>query len=516
MKNKSDIIFLILLVLLVTPAIFGLIHSGFPLTDDGNWMVIRFSSFYEELRNGQFPVRFLTRLNNGYGYPVADFLYPLFMYIGAPIKAIGFSFVDSIKIIMAGSFIFSGIFTFLWLRKLFNNLPSLVGAIVYVYFPYHLWDVYKRGSIGEALAFTIIPFILWQVERKSLLWSSIGISFLILSHNTLAILFLFLVIVYMFLDLLIAKKRNKLLIDYIIILGSGIGISAFFWIPAIFDLRYTVFSDTKISNWSEYFSNLNLIGWSTIFITLLTFALVIFRKIDIKKHRLSVLMFLIGVISVFLASSFSYLLWNFLPVSFIQFPFRLLSLSVVCFSFLACFVVSVFSDWKKIFCAILIIFFSIISAEKFIFPVNYQNFPDTFYSTNQDTTTVRNEYMPKWVRQIPETRYEKKIEIVKGKGEIANLKDKGTKISFSIDSKELTTVQINTVYFPGWNVKLNGEGAEILKDNIEGLIQFKVNRGFYSVVAEFRETNIRLISDAISLASFLAIGLFAIKAKMQT
>src|SRR2546421_9202065 len=37
------------------------------------------------LRHGQFPVRFLPRLNHGYGYPVADFLYPLFMYIGVPL-----------------------------------------------------------------------------------------------------------------------------------------------------------------------------------------------------------------------------------------------------------------------------------------------------------------------------------------------------------------------------------------------------------------------------------------------
>ena len=82
MKTKSNLFFLILVSLLTIPAIVGLLHPGFFVTDDGNWMIIRFSAFYETLRSGQFPVRFLYRLNNSYGYPVADFLYPLFMYLG--------------------------------------------------------------------------------------------------------------------------------------------------------------------------------------------------------------------------------------------------------------------------------------------------------------------------------------------------------------------------------------------------------------------------------------------------
>src|SRR3989304_8256280 len=91
--------FLLLALVITIPAVIGLIHQGFPLTDDGNWMVIRFSAFYEVLRSGEFPVRFLTRLNNGFGYPVSNFLYPLFMYLGAPVHALGISFVDTIKLI---------------------------------------------------------------------------------------------------------------------------------------------------------------------------------------------------------------------------------------------------------------------------------------------------------------------------------------------------------------------------------------------------------------------------------
>ena len=94
-NNNRTLFVVILLVTLVFPLILPLLSKGFFVSDDGEWMVIRFSAFYEALRSGQFPVRFLMRLNQGYGYPVSDFLYPGFMYLGVPLHVIGFSFVDT-------------------------------------------------------------------------------------------------------------------------------------------------------------------------------------------------------------------------------------------------------------------------------------------------------------------------------------------------------------------------------------------------------------------------------------
>src|ERR1035437_8354381 len=142
MKKHSRLIFLLFALTFSIPAVLGLTHSGFPLTDDGNWLLIRFSSFFQSLRGGEFPVRFLLRLNNGYGYPVAAFLYPLFMYLSVPIHILGINFVNTIKILLGLCLITSSLFTFLWLRKIFDNLSALVGAVFLVYFPYHLFDVY--------------------------------------------------------------------------------------------------------------------------------------------------------------------------------------------------------------------------------------------------------------------------------------------------------------------------------------------------------------------------------------
>jgi len=516
MKSRYKLIFLLLPVVFSIPAIIGILHPGLFVSDDGNWMVIRFSAFYEALRSGEFPVRFLTRLNNGFGYPVADFLYPLFMYIGAPIHVLGVNFVNTIKAILILSILSSSVFTYLWLKKFFDDLSSMIGAVFYTFFPYHLFDVYKRGSVGEVLSLSIVPFVLWQIERRSVFLTSIGIGFLILAHNTLAILFLPLIIVYALLDIFVGKNRKTLIFFYTKAFLLGLCLSAFFWIPAIFDLQYTVFSKTQVSDWERYFSGLNLIGLSTVFVILVTFIFIFTKKIKIEKHRLTLLFLSVGLISVFFASSYSMFLWNFLPVSFIQFPFRFLSLAVVAFSFLAACILSVLSGKNKIIIAGIFIILIMFSSKSFLFPASYQNYPDTFYSTNQDSTTVKNEYMPKWVKQIPASMAAAKVENLTGKEAINITKISPNKISFDTYLSVERTIQVNTIYFPGWFVFVNGNKLGINYNNDKGLIRVNLNKGKNEVLVVFGETPVRIISDLISiLGLIILISLYLLKNKIK-
>ena len=417
-KKHSKIFFLILVVVVSIPAILNLLQPGFPLTDDGNWMVIRFSAFYESLKAGQFPVRFLMRLNNGYGYPVSDFLYPLFMYLATPLQILGIGFVNSIKAILILSLISSSIFTFLWLRKLFDDLSSFVGSFFYTFFPYHLFDVYKRGSVGEVLSLSVLPFVLWQIERKSLFWSSVGISFLILSHNSLAVLFLSVILIYMFINIYLTDNKKALLIKYLSILVFGFGLSSFFAIPAVFDLQYTVFNKTVVSDFTQHFSGLGLIGLPSALVIICTFILIFTKHIKIKTQKLTLVFLTLSLISIFLAIPQSELIWKILPVSFIQFPFRVLSLTVLSISFLAACIIFVLPKKHKIFMTVMLLIIVLVYSLPYLKVTSIQNYPDTFYSTNQDTTTVKNEYMPKWVKNIPSSMYNAKVENLSGGEEI--------------------------------------------------------------------------------------------------
>lgn len=511
MKINPKLIFLILALILSIPAVIGLLHSGFPLTDDGNWMVIRFSAFYEALRSGEFPVRFLTRLNNGFGYPVADFLYPLFMYLGSPIHILGISFVDTIKIILVSSLIFSSIFTFFWLRKIFDNAASFVGSILYVLFPYHLYDVYKRGSVGEVLALTIVPFILWQVERKSILLASIGISLLILSHNTLALLFIPLIFLYTLL------KDKKLLEFILLTIFFGMGMSSFFWIPAIYDTRFTVFSKTQVSEYYNYFinlSNFDLLGIVSVVLIISSLMLLLINK-KTNKNKLFLFSTITSFLIAFLVSPLSNFLWQVLPITnLIQFPFRLLSLLMVLLAFQAGFLISNLNKVYKTVVVFIFLALIFISAKPHLSVNNYQYYPDSFYSTNMDTTTVKNEYMPKWVTEKNLEFTPEKVKNLTGDEKLNVTKISPKELVFDTYLTMERVIQINLVYFPGWSAYVNG-----VKHNINyqqnGLINLKLQRGQNNVKLIFEETNIRILSDLLSIISMLGLLLVVYLIKIK-
>lgn len=491
---RQKILLLVLLIILSLPSVFALFHKGFFQSDDGEWMVIRFSAFHQALRDGQFPVRFLPRLNFDYGYPVANFLYPGFMYLAEPIHLVGFGFVDSIKIIFGISMIGSLIFCYLWLSKFFNKIPSIVGSLFYLYAPYHLFDIYTRGSVGEIVALAIIPFILWQIERRNVLWSSFGVGFLILSHNSLALLFLPIIISYM-----LIKKSSLLPMIF------GLGLSAFFWIPALYDLQYTIFSYTKVSEPFEYFAPLNLVGYLLMLIFLVGIAILILQQKIIRKQSMFyVLLFflIIGILSIILSSSVSQLLWTIIPISFIQFPFRLLSIEILSVAFITAFLLNLISKKEQLLPAGILFVFLLISSYQYLMPKVFFDKEEGFYATNEATTTVKNEYMPKWINVFPNQHPVRKVEITSG--QIEDLEIKSNKITFRTISEKDTTLKVNNVFFPGWIAYIDDREIPISYSNI-GVIEIEVPSGDHKAKVIFTETRVRLLSDVVSLTSFVIL-----------
>lgn len=492
--------------MLCVPAVLALLHPGFFLTDDGNWMVIRLSAFYEALRGGQFPVRFLLRLNHGYGYPVADFLYPLFLYIGVPIHLVGINFTTTVKIIIGASLISSALFTFFWLRHLVKESAAFIAGIVYLFFPYHIWDAYARGSVGEILSLALLPFTLWQIEKRNIFFTSISVALLILAHNSLAVLFLPFIIGY------ILIRKSFTLRNLGLVVGGGLFLSAFFWIPALYDKQFTIFDTTAISNIINYFltfSSFQLIGPIGLVGFIVGLVLVVRKPSPIHLYFFSV-----TVVSLFLTLPVSTILWNVLHIGpFFQFPYRFLSLTIVGIAGLCAFFInSIQGKWNisAVFIFLIIAYGSCLSI---LFPKIYQYYPETFYTTNQDSTTVHNEYMPIWVKQQPTTYTLEKVRLLSGKGEIANTNAKGNSISFTTILSQQSQLQLNIVYFPGWKVFDNGKEIPISYTNQTGTIQFVLSAGVHMVKAQFSETPIRLLSDSISLVALLI--LFVCYKKLQ-
>jgi len=509
-NKKSIALSLFVVSIACVPVFLGLIHPGFFVSDDGTWMIVRFSAFYDALRHGEFPVRFLPRINFGYGYPVADFLYPLFLYIGIPIKLLGFHFVTTIKIILGLSLLFSGIFSFLWLRTKFSEISSVVGAIIYTLFPYHVWDVYKRGSVGEVLALAIVPFIFLQIEKRNISLAGFAVALLIPAHNVVALLFLPVIFLYV----LIKKYSLK---EICMLFLIGFGISAFFWLPALIDKQYTIFDTIAVSDFKKYFLGIHdffLFGIITVIVLVHSF--IILKNRD-GKSKEGLFFWVLTIVSVFLTLPFSNIFWQYVPgTSFIQFPFRFLSLTALGISFLGTMAIDNISKKYIWNLAVLYVCIIYISAWNLFTPKTFQDLPDAFYTTNVNSTTVQNEYMPIWVKQLPTSLPPEKVKIIKGNGEITDIMVKGINLQFKTTLRKDSIIRVNTVYFPGWKVLVDKKQTSINYDNPYGVMQFPVVTGNHIVQTKFTETTERLLSDMISVAAVIfASGIFLAEKKKQ-
>ena len=334
--------YLIFLIFVSFTVLWPFFKKGFFQSHDGEWMIIRFTAFHQTLAAGQFPVRFVDRLNNNYGYPVLNFLYPLPFYTSEIWKVLGFGYVDSIKLTFIASTMLSVIAMFWALSQHFTKQAALVGSIVYLYVPYRFVDIYVRGSIGENLAFAILPLILGSIlklkKAKRIFWPilSLAIASLILAHNVFAALFIPLFLVFALFQL---KSRIKSAVAF----SLGLGIAGFFWLPAINDLKFVRLSQIKVSHVSEHLvpvrdlliprwgygpspqsqDGLSIqIGLVTIFIIAAMFYFLI--KNRNKSKTLWSLIILI-IASSFLMTKLSLSLWQKLPyIDIIQFPWRLM------------------------------------------------------------------------------------------------------------------------------------------------------------------------------------------------
>ena len=227
----------------------------------------------------------------------------------------------------------------------------------------------------ESVAFVFIPLIFYFINQKKLAPTALSIAALICSHNVIAFLFLPIITIFMAL-----KIKNWLLVILL-----ALGASSWFWFPALYDLQYTRASITLVSNFKDYYLNFNLLGILIPIIIVTT----ILHNIVVKKYQTNFAL-IVCLISIFLALPISEIFWQVLPLpKLVQFPWRFLSVTI----FFSAILLGSIIKTKKLF-----IIFIVILALSSRFTVDKIYYSDNYYVANDDTTTVKNEYMPKWVK----------------------------------------------------------------------------------------------------------------------
>lgn len=531
---RKELLIILLLLAVSFPAVKSLLLPGGFTSHDLTHHVVRQITMDKLLSEGQFPPRWSGDLGNGYGYPLFLFNYPLPALIGEIFHRLGFSFLYSVKAVFFLSLILSTVGMYLFLKSLFKySLSAFLGAVFYLYAPIHLIVVYVSGAPGASLGLVFPPFIFWAIvelwqknTNKFLLLGSFSLAGLILSHNITAFLFMPVTLAYIaVLKLLADNKENPHFLRSIVLMFlMGLGLSAFFWLPAMAEKQFIRYDALMKQVYLNQFPSLKQIIYSPwgyglshpkfpeggmsyqvglihlgVMVILIPM-LWLFRK---RKEFLflGILAVLSFIISIFFMLEVSQPLWDNLPfLSYVQFPVRILIIPVFSASIVSALLIK-YLPWKRVLFMILL--FLVLYANRNHLGINQKFDPgEEYYQSIKSTTTSFDEDLPIWVAKIKTDASPGKFSFLSGIGKINILENKSARVLAEIDTTLSARVQFNQYYFPGWEIKVDGKPIDFnykVDGESYGLPVFDIEKGKHLVRAEFKNTPIRTLADEISI-----------------
>ncbi len=516
MKNKLVIIIIFLLGLIGS---YRLFRTGYPSMQD-DMHVFRLQQYTQCIEDHQVPCRRISEGGFGYGYPLFNFYSPLPYGLGHLFHSVGFSYLDSVKLVFILTSFIRPIGMFLFSRLFFGSAGGLISAVIFSLAPYQALNSYVRGSIAENLALSLVPFIFWTIKSSRYRLLSFFILLLSLSHNLTLLYTSPLILLF-----LIQQKKLKSGLPYLIL---GYLMSSFFLLPAFFEksytnvetmtqdyfdfhLHYTTLKQLFLSRfwgfggsvWGKDDGMSFQIGYLQWIIPFLAMVLLLVKR-KLATHKLIVFTFLLGLFSLFLTHNKSTFIWeNISFLSYYQFPWRFLGLATICFAFVSGSITKLISP-KIIY--LIIPLALILNLNYFKEDIWYSSLTDSEKLSPQNIIAQSGaglrDYWPNSGNLFP-NEYASDPVFALGTGEITSFYKNSLGISGQINIySPKATVTMPIVYFPNFTLIVDGQTYPFFVDKNLGLINIEFTQGTHSFSLNFTNTPLRTISNIISLLSF--------------
>lgn len=523
-----------LVLLLSLPPLLSILRPGVYESGDLAINVIKTMSFADNLAEGNLIPRWAGELNAGYGYPAHLFAYPLPYYLASFQHYLGFSYIAGVKGVMILAFVLSGLGMYWWLKEEVSPGSAALGAILYLYAPYHLVDLHFRVAIGELMAMAIMPLTLWATARFGkvgsrwvLILISLGIGLTILSHQALALLFIPFLLVYGWIR---SRKRLGWFLTAFIL---GVMLASFYWLPVLTESQFThqtlyaaavwfppayqfIYSPWR---WGLLFQGPKgelsyIIGYIQILLVLAAMGLLIFGR-KVKARALLFLLIIFLVIYSLMLFQITEPIWNMVAIlKNLQFSYRFLGLVIL---FSAAIGAVVAENIKPKRQALFIVSVMILAIGVTILNWgNRKNLPDindSYLRKVLPRSTANGEGLqpaaPRWTS--PDNPWQKNIApqpltIVNGGAQEEKIW-RNTYRKYQVNLDKPGRVTAHTLYFPGWKLYVNGRSQEIEETKItpKGEITFDLPAGEHSVELKFEDTYMRRAGKTLSLIALMIL-----------
>ncbi|MFN8466858.1 MAG: 6-pyruvoyl-tetrahydropterin synthase-related protein [Caldilineaceae bacterium] len=279
---------LVTICLLAGTALFwGL--TPWPATPDGWLHLQRVRALAEALQAGVLYPRWFPDFSFGYGYPVLNYYAPAFYYPLALLVVLGLDVTMAARITLSAVYAVSAVGMYALLRLWVRAVPALVGVVLFLVFPYRLFDLFVRGALPEFVAFFWLPLIAWlsilivrpqreqTVNKGPIAAAALCWAGLILTHNLTAMMAAItaavivpVAAIFPFAPQPDSAYARRLLRWTWAALGPlllGALVSAWYWVPAILEARSVgIGAGTETAGYARHFASLgDLFAWSPVF-----------------------------------------------------------------------------------------------------------------------------------------------------------------------------------------------------------------------------------------------------------
>lgn len=257
MRRLRPLLPFLSLLLLALIAAEPLARAGMVCADDVAFHLYRAVQLGALMDLGHLFPRWAPHMAQGYGFPFFNFYAPLSSYVVVLLRHLGLEYPAALKLAFGLAIWGAGSAAFVFTRRLWGERAGLAAGAAYLFAPYLAYDALFRANLAETFAFVWPPLVLWGIQGAvdSEQWAAgrplrnvvrrwspaVSYAALILTHNIFALIASPLFAGY--LALLAWRSRSgQVLRRGGLALALGIGLSAYFWLPALAE-RDLVHSD---------------------------------------------------------------------------------------------------------------------------------------------------------------------------------------------------------------------------------------------------------------------------------
>ncbi len=530
----------LLIFILSVPTFLPILGLGY-FSHQDDLQVMRIFEMRKCIFDEQIPCRWVPDMGFGNGYPLFNY-YGITPYYPGAVLSLVFGYIGAAKILFIIPLLLGGFTMYLLGKELFGEIAGLSAAVLFIFAPYRALDTYVRGDVTEGFALSMAPLLFYFYLKlikdpsvKNLTGSSITLGLFLMTHNVMSLFFMPVLVLWILYWLLAEKFHN--LKTILISLALGVGLSAFFLMPAFFEKNLVQVESLKTltfdfranfvtlyqlflsrfwgygaSVWGPDDGMSFQIGWPLWWLTFIcvpiTFVL-FFKKSRLRLASLLSFLLIVFFFSVFMTHNKSTFIWERISIiQFAQFPWRFLSLSIFAASLAGGALVSLLNRGYKVPVLVVISVLAILLNLPFFKVDRYYQITDQEKLSGKELEKQQYagilDYLPKTAVEPKEAASASPV-VISGKAAIGSFDNRSNRFFFQARVSKNANIEVPVFDFPVWRIEANGRLVPHSHQNFLGRIRLDLPEGDYQIRGFFTNTPIRSLANLITIFSIVAL-----------